>query len=285
MTMPISRALDVAGGHLAAAGIENARREARLLLAHVLGMAPLDLLAANGRQLGEEAASALDDLVARRAARWPLAQLIGRREFWSLDIAVGPQTLIPRPDSETVIDAALVAIPDRDAPLRVLDLGTGTGCLLLALLSELPNAEGVGIDLCPVACAVARHNLDSLGMSGRAWIVNGDWAAPLAARFDLIVANPPYIPSADLAGLMPEVRDHEPRLALDGGNDGLAAYRRIVPMLAGVLADSGRVVVEISEGQDRPVAALFAAADFEKIDFHADLAGRRRCVSATGLRG
>jgi release factor glutamine methyltransferase len=267
-------ALDWGADRLAAAGIDAARLEARLLLAHALGLASAGLLA--GLDLPAPA-SGYPGLVARRAGREPLALILGRREFWSLDLLVSPATLIPRPESETLIEAALAAFAGRAAPRRLLDLGTGTGCLLLAALGEFPAACGVGIDRVPAAAALARDNAAVLGLAGRAAFLCGDWAAAVAGRFDLVLANPPYIPTADIAGLMPEVACHEPRSALDGGADGLAAYRAILADLPRLLAPGGIAVVELGAGQAAPVAALAAGAGLAA-EARADLAGVPRAL-------
>jgi release factor glutamine methyltransferase len=216
-------------------------------------------------------------LIARRAAREPLALIVGHREFWSLDFAVSPDTLVPRADSETLIEAALAEFPARDAALRMLDLGTGTGCLLLAGLHEFPAAFGVGVDRLPAVAALARRNAASLGLAGRAAFVCADWAAPLAGRFDLVLCNPPYIPAAEVATLMPEVALHEPASALDGGSDGLDSYRAVIPRLPGLLAPAGVAILEVGQGQSRHVAAIAEAQGFTTAT-RADLAGIDRAL-------
>jgi release factor glutamine methyltransferase len=242
---------------LGQAGIEEPRREARLILAAALGTDAAGVLAAE-----TIAPESFEPLVARRAAREPLAYITGRREFWGLEFAVSPATLIPRPDSETIIEAALAAFPDRTTVRRILDLGTGTGCLLLAVLHEFGDAFGIGIDLTAAAAALARHNAESLGLAGRSVFLAADWAAPLNAQFDLILSNPPYIPDAELPGLMPEVANFEPRLALDGGPDGLGAYRAIINALRRLLAPGGAAILELGAGQEKAVAALAHSAGF-----------------------
>ena len=191
----------------------------------------------------------LAPLVARRAAHEPLALILGRREFWSLEFAVSPATLIPRPESETLIEAAVAAFAHCAPPRLLLDLGTGTGCLLLAALSEFPAALGVGVDCSAEAAALAAGNAVALHLADRALFVCGDWADPLDAQFDLVLCNPPYVRTADLDGLMPEVARHEPRTALDGGPDGFAAWRRLLPALPRLLAPEGVAVLEIGAGQ------------------------------------
>ena len=262
---------------LTAARVDAPRLDARLLLAAALGMPPANLLGDLAAPLATPAASAFAALIARRAAREPLALILGRREFWSLDLSVSPATLIPRPESETLIEAALAAFTGRSAPVRVLDLGTGTGCLLLAALTEFSTAFGVGIDLVPTAVVLARANAARVGLGGRAAFLCGDWATALTGRFDLVLGNPPYIPSAEIADLMPEVACHEPRGALDGGADGLAAYRAIVADLPRLLASGGVAVLELGPDQAAPVAALGLAAGLVAAP-RADLAGHTRAL-------
>jgi release factor glutamine methyltransferase len=250
---------------------DNPRLEASLLLAHALGVTRADLIREPARMVDPVAYLAL---VERRRAHEPLAHLTGRREFWSLDLLVSPATLIPRADSETVVAAALRERPDAN---RILDLGTGSGCLLLALLSERPGAYGVGIDWSIAALRIARLNAQRCRLAGRVGLVAGDWTDAISEKFDLIVSNPPYIPTADIPGLMPEVAIHEPRAALDGGPDGLDAYRRIIAGLPRLLAPGGVAVLEIGVGQLPAVSALAVAAGFAAAA-DADLAGVPRAV-------
>ncbi len=260
---------------LAEAGIETPRLESRLLLAHALGWTPEALI----RDLHAPAdPGAFFGLVARRAGREPLALIVGWREFWSLRFKVSPATLIPRADSETVVEAALAACP---APGRVLDLGTGTGCLLLAVLSERPGALGVGVDLSDAAAVLARNNARSLRLGARALFVCGDWASAVEARFDLVLSNPPYIETAAVSGLMPEVAAHEPWRALDGGEDGLDAYRTIVAGLPRLLAPGGVAVLELGFGQFPAVAGLARGAGLA-VEARADLSGTPRAMILRG---
>lgn len=281
-SQPISRTLlEQAVAELAAAGVPEPRRDARLLLAAALGTDAAGLLARDDRPVEPEAVARFAAAVARRAAREPVSRILGMREFWSLRLIVTPATLDPRPDSETLVEAALDAVPDRAAPLRILDLGAGTGCLLLALLSELPQATGIGIDRDPDAVSAAAANAASLDLANRASFQVGDWAAGLAGPFDLIVSNPPYIPDVEIAGLAPEVARYEPRAALSGGADGLVAYRELAPQIARLLAPRGHAVLEFGARQDRAVGEILSAAGLEICGFRRDLSGILRCVVAT----
>jgi release factor glutamine methyltransferase len=198
----------------------------------------------------------LTPLLARRAAHEPLAFIFGRCEFWSLAFAVSPATLIPRPESETLIEAAVAAFANRPPPRLVLDLGTGTGCLLLAALTEFPTARGIGVDRSANATALAARNAAALDLADRAFFLCGDWADALGARFDLILCNPPYVRSRDIGSLMPEVALHEPITALDGGADGFDAYRRLLPALPGLLAQQAVAVMELGAGQAETATRL-----------------------------
>ncbi len=261
---------------LGEAGIEGPGREARLLLAHALGTDATGLLRL-GRQAMVET-EPFDALLARRCGREPMAFLLGSCGFWSLDLAVSGDTLIPRADSEAVVEAVLEAIPDRTRPLHVLDFGTGTGCLLLAVLSEYPSAMGIGVDLSPGAAALAHWNAASNGLGARATFLCGSWDASIETQVDLVVSNPPYIPEADLPSLMPEVRLFEPARALDGGGDGLTAYRALMPALHRVLVPGGLAVFEFGIGQAPEIAALAVASGFDVLGVRADLGGVDRAI-------
>jgi len=262
---------------LKAAGIESPELDARLLLGEVLRLDLTGLATAAARPLTANEAAALETLIRRRIGGEPVARLLGRKEFWGLSLALSPGTLVPRPDTETIVEAALARLQrdgHADDRLRIADLGTGSGAILLALLSELPNAQGIGTDINPDALRTAAHNAAALGMSGRTGFVACDYAAALRGPFDLIVSNPPYIPSRDIDDLAIEVRAHDPRLALDGGADGLAAYRAIIPAAFERLAPGGVVVVEVGQGQDIDVARLMAEAGFDtSVPAKADLNG------------
>ena len=274
VSVRLTDALTQAQRYLAQAGVAEPRREARLLASHLLGVSPATLLAADTKL----DAAAFDALVARRAAREPLAYITGKQGFWTLTLDVSPDTLIPRADSETLIEAALAALPDRPQVRRVLDLGTGTGCLLLAALSEYPDAFGVGTDLSAEAAGLARRNAAAAGLASRATFLAGDWAAALSASFDLILANPPYIESPAITGLMPEVGRHEPRRALDGGPDGLQAYAALMPQLARRLAPGGVGVLELGAGQEQAVVGLAVRAGLSHVTTRPDLAGIARAM-------
>ncbi|MBC7800522.1 MAG: peptide chain release factor N(5)-glutamine methyltransferase [Gemmatimonadaceae bacterium] len=256
---------------LAAAGVDTPRIDARLLMMASAGLTRLELLSDAARTID---LGPYDALLARRAAREPVALILGHQEFWSLSFEVSPDTLIPRADSETLISAALAVFPDRGRVRSVLDLGTGTGCLLLAALTEFPGAWGVGVDRSAAAAALAARNAASLRLAPRAAMLCGDWSAALSARFDLVFCNPPYIPTADIAGLMPEVADYEPGLALDGGADGLSAYRRVIAALPGLMAPGGAAVLELGVGQADAVADIAGRA----VTLRPDLAGVPRAL-------
>lgn len=270
--------LAAATQRLKAAGIDGPRRDAVLLLAFSSGIAADRLRLEPAAEIPEVAAQAFAALVARRADREPVSHLTGRREFWSLPFRVSRDVLDPRADPETLIEAVLEKVVDRSSPLRIVDFGTGSGCLLLALLHELPDATGLGIDLSPAALAVASGNAADLGLAGRVRFQAGDWGVGLEGQFDILVSNPPYIETAAIAGLEPEVARHEPMLALDGGTDGLAAYRRLVPDLARLAAPGAIAALEIGQGQEAAVAALLAGAGFVAVAVRPDLAGIPRVV-------
>jgi release factor glutamine methyltransferase len=279
MTATVAAALLKAARRLHAAGIDNARLDARLLLGAALKLDAPQLIAHPDRALTTAENARFHDLLDRRSRRRPLAHLLGRREFWGLDFRVTPDTLDPRPDSETLVEAALACVADRAASLRILDLGTGTGCLLLSLLHELPHAQGTGVDCSDAVLAVAAANAAKLGLAGRAIFRRGNWTDGLEGTFDLVVANPPYIRRAEIDGLMPEVARYEPRLALDGGADGLDAYRAIAKGAVGLSGPHTHLLVEVGDGQGDSVGAVFAAAGYRCTARHADLGGRTRCLT------
>jgi release factor glutamine methyltransferase len=263
---------------LRAAGVESPRREARLLLAHVLGLRPEEIVSGKISLQGAQFRSRFEAALARRAAREPLAYITGRREFWSLDFEVGPGVLIPRPESEIMVEEALKRFPMSAAPLRVADLGTGSGCLLLAFLSERPEAQGLGVDISEEALAIARRNAASLGLDGRTQFLRNDWMSAISGTWEVIFINPPYIIEGELDGLDPEVSRYEPRAALDGGTDGLCAYRRIAGLLRPRLALEGRVFLEVGQGQAGPVERIFSEKGLNIEETVFDLAGIPRCL-------
>lgn len=250
---------------------ETARLDAELLMAHALGVTREALLL--GR-LDDPAPASFDTLLARRMAQEPVAYIVGHRAFWTIDLAVAPGVLIPRADSETLIEAA-VAHFGRAGPRRVLDLGTGSGALLLAALAEWPDATGVGVDMSDAALAIARGNAERLGMAGRTDFVKNDWAAGIGEAFDLVLCNPPYVERG--AVLAPEVAAHEPATALYAGADGLDDYRRLAPHIGALIAPGGMAAIEIGSAQ---AAAVLALLDAEGLagSVSRDLAGRDRCV-------
>lgn len=264
------------------AGIDSAALDARLLLGIALGRDDAVLPHETLIDWTAEQGSAFDALIARRIAGEPVSRIRGWREFWSLRFDLSPDTLDPRPDSETIIATALAWVGERrNESLRLLDLGSGSGALLLACLSELPHASGVGIDISAGAVSMATANADRLGLGDRASFIEGDFADPDAGGdgFDLILCNPPYIPLADIGGLASEVVDYDPHRALDGGDDGLHSWRRLLPRIAWGLAAGGQAFVEIGVGQQQQVTALALAAGLQPAGDAADIAGIVRCLA------
>jgi len=281
-TGTVRDAIDAAAARLAAARIDTARLDARVLMAHVMERDQAWLIGYGDEQLPTDARARYEELAARRADREPIAYLTGVREFWSLDLSVNPDTLIPRPDSETLVETALEITWTNK--LRILDLGTGSGCLLLAILTERRHAHGLGIDINEGAVRIAEQNARTLGLSNRARFRAGTWAAttPMAEeeRFDLVVSNPPYIPDRDIAGMAPDVRAFEPLGALSGGRDGLDAYREIAAHLHDLIVPDGYFIGEFGLGQGLAVGQILHAAGLQVIGFRDDVAGRERCVIA-----
>ncbi|MBM3581655.1 MAG: peptide chain release factor N(5)-glutamine methyltransferase [Alphaproteobacteria bacterium] len=278
LSVPLARRLAEAARVLAGAGIEDAPREARRLAELALQASPAEVFARKAGPLAPPEEAAFARLVAARAARVPFARLAGEREFWSLSFRLNAATLVPRPESETLIEAALARVRDRSARLRVLDLGTGSGCLLLALLAELPRATGLGVDAEPAALACARANAARLGLARRVRWRRNDWTKALVGPFDIVLANPPYVTAREWQTLEPEVRFYDPKPALVGGRDGLAAYRRIVPRLSRLLGRAGFACLEIGWRQEGAVCALARRAGLRVAEIRRDLAGRPRCV-------
>jgi len=258
---------------LRAAGIDSPVLDARLLLEAATGAGRSDILSDPHRPLTPDQAASLDALLDRRERREPISHILGRRGFWSIMLKVTPDVLAPRPETELLVETALGTFPER-ARFSVLDLGVGSGAILLAVLAERPGAKGLGVDVSEEALAVARENAANLGLADRCALLRGDWTTGLDDEaFDLVLSNPPYIPTGDIAGLEPEVREHEPRLALDGGADGLDAYRRLAPEILRVLKPGGRFAVEVGAGQCEPVLALFRAAGATDLRALKDLSG------------
>jgi release factor glutamine methyltransferase len=255
--------------------------DARLLLEHALGLDHAALAVQSDRALTAQEAGVLAALTARRLAREPVARILGRKEFWGLPLALDADALIPRPETETVVEAALAALSEQErAALNIADLGTGSGALLLALLSELPHARGIGTDISPAALACARANAATLGLADRATFAACDYGAALNGPVDLIVANPPYVARADITALQAEVRDFDPPRALDGGPDGLAAYRAIAPQARRLLAPDGILAVELGFGRLAAVRSIFAAAGLAPVAVRHDLSGMVRALVA-----
>lgn len=264
---------------LTRAGLETPQREARLILSHVLDVPVAELILTPDRNVTLDQKRVFDELLDRRSDRVPFAYLTGRRDFWTLELEVSPATLIPRPDTETLVETALKIAGPRETPLSILDLGTGTGAILLALLSELPRAEGLGVDVSEPALEIARRNALRAGVAGRARFGISSWWSHVRGEFDLVVSNPPYIPSRDIDGLDADVKDYEPRLALDGGPDGLGAYRAILSAVLPRLSPRGALIVEVGIGQAADVAAMMRASGLDFTAIRADLGGVERVVA------
>jgi release factor glutamine methyltransferase len=273
------QAWTAARDRLKATGIDSPVIDARLLLEAAAGATRADLLNDPHRSLTPEQSEALDAYLDRRERREPIAHILGRKGFWTVMLSVGPQVLTPRPDTELVVIAALERLePGKSA--RLLDLGVGSGAILLALLAERPAARGLGVDISEEALAVARENAANLGLAGRAALLRGDWTAGLEDQgFDLVVSNPPYVRTHEIATLEPEVRRYEPLAALDGGSDGLDAYRILAPEILRVLNPGGGFVVEIGHDQGPAVRSLFEAAGAAEVEVRQDLGGRDRVVA------
>jgi release factor glutamine methyltransferase len=272
---------------LKSSAIDSAELDARILVGAALDLDLTGVIAAASRPLTSEEAIRLEDFARRRLSGEPIARILGRKEFWGLPLKLSAATLVPRPDTETVVELALQmlrAAPERGRRLRIADIGTGSGAILLALLSELPKACGFGTDISEAALRIATTNAARLGLAPRAMFVACDYAVALSGTFDLIVSNPPYIRSSEIADLAIEVRDHDPHHALDGGTDGLDAYRALVPQAARLLARDGALVVEVGQGQSREVEGLMTEAGLTlQRPPKADLAGVPRAVAGRKL--
>ncbi|MFZ4762653.1 MAG: peptide chain release factor N(5)-glutamine methyltransferase [Alphaproteobacteria bacterium] len=258
--------------------IERPRHEAALLLAFVLGVEPLALLSAGEVEIQPAEEALINAYAARRLAGEPLSRIKGVKEFWGLNFHISSAVLDPRPDSETLIEAVLAAFPDKTQPLSMVDFGTGSGCLLLSLLHEYQQATGVGVDYSPAALRMAAFNAVELGFEKRANFLASDWSAALNGEFDVIISNPPYINSQDIAGLDVSVKNYDPLLALDGGGDGLAAYRLLLADCKRLLQPHGRVFFEIGYSQRQDLYPLITMAGFEVAKCWQDLGGRDRII-------
>jgi release factor glutamine methyltransferase len=278
--MTIAAALAALEDSFAAAGIDTPGLDAHLLVEDATGFGQAVLRADSRKKLGARALQRLQQTAARRIGREPVTRILGSRGFWTLDLIVTPDVLDPRADTETVVEAVIAQFGNRRKdPLRILDLGTGSGALLCALLSEFPAATGVGVDISAAACAVAEANLKAAGLASRGVIRCGDWVQGLDEQFDIVVSNPPYIETGALAGLEPEVRCFDPHLALDGGADGLVAYREIAAGLARILIpETGMIFVEIGYRQAASVAGIMEAAGIKPAGVARDLSGNDRVV-------
>lgn len=267
---------------LEAAGVDTPVLDARLLLEAGAGVSRLDIVTDPRRAVSGEQVAAVEALTRRREAREPVSHIVGRKHFWTLDFAVTPDVLTPRPETEFVVEAGLQELLPADAPHRILDLGVGSGAIIITLLKERPNATGVAVDKSEAALEVARANAVEAGVADRLELVSGDWSEDIDERFDLVVSNPPYIPTADINGLAPEVSRYEPRLALDGGEDGLAAYRLITAALPGLLKPGAPFALEVGFDQADAVQTLAQAAGLTVEESRRDLAGVPRVVVGRG---
>ena len=263
------------------AGLETPVLDGRLLVEFALGVGWAELFTGADRDLAEAEADKVEAVVRRRLAREPVSRIVGRRAFWKQDLALSPATLDPRPDTETLVMAVVKTMPDIHAPLTILDLGTGSGAILLALLGEFPNATGLGIDISGEAAATAAANALQLGLHRRAEFAARDWNDGLDGRYDIVVSNPPYIPSADILGLDPEVKDFDPLAALDGGADGLDAYRVLAKLVPAVLEPDGLLALEAGIGQADEIEALFAGSGLGQFRRWKDLGGIDRVLTNT----
>jgi release factor glutamine methyltransferase len=279
----LSRALQLVAHAFRAAGIEDADVDARVLAGHALHLDRARLISQTDRVLEAREVNAISGLAARRLKREPVSRILGRKEFWSLALAVTPDVLVPRPETETVVEGALDFVVRgglRMEKLRILDIGTGSGALLVALLNELPNATGIGTDISRAALEAARINVTQFGFEGRCSLISCDMAAGVEGQFDLVVSNPPYVARGDIASLAPEVRDYDPMMALDGGDDGLAAYRSISADAKRLLAQGGRLFVELGAGQEPNVRKIFTNAGLAVGVARNDLTGTPRVLGA-----
>ena len=280
----VSEALQLIAQIFRAAGIDDADVDARVLAGHALHLDRARLVSQSDRVLEAREVNAISGLAARRLKREPVSRILGRKEFWSLALAITSDVLVPRPETETVVEGALDFVVRnglRMEKLRILDIGTGSGALLVALLNELPNATGIGTDISRAALEAAQINVAQFGFESRSSLIACDMAAGVQGQFDLVVSNPPYIARGEIASLAPEVRDYDPMMALDGGDDGLTAYRSISADAKRILAQGGRLFVEMGAGQEPAVRELFTNAGLEVGIARNDLAGTPRVLGAS----
>jgi release factor glutamine methyltransferase len=279
VTLTLVKAWTLARDRLTAAQVDSPVIDARLLVEAACGVTRLDIVTDPHRVVTAEQLAILDGYLERRARREPVSRILGRKGFWKIMVGVGPHVLSPRPESEVIVEQVLAAFPERMA-FNVLDLGVGSGAILLAILAERPAAKGLGVDISEEALANARENAANLDLGGRVALLRGDWTSGLAeGSFDVVVSNPPYIETAVIDTLDPEVREHDPRLALDGGPDGLDAYRALAPEILRVLKAGAPFFVEIGSTQKRAVEGLFSGAGAEGVVTIQDLAGHDRVVT------
>ncbi len=263
------------------AGCDSPRLDVDFLLEEVSGLTPLDIMLQTDRPVSAKEQAGFQELLRRRILREPISQILGRKDFWSLTFAVNRHCLTPRPDSETLIEAALKSIPDRSKTLKILDLGTGSGCLILSLLSELPHSRGVAVDISHKALALARRNAENLGLQDRCEFIMSNWAEqlPVGEKFDIILCNPPYIAETCAGSLAPEVGDYEPHMALFAASDGYGEYERLAGILPGLMTSGGNVFLEIGHEQGPRVVEIFEKTPAEDIRIIQDLGRRDRCVA------
>lgn len=260
------------------ADIDQPRMDARLLTAHAAGVRPQDILMYGERPLNADQWMTVQTLCCRRCQHEPVSRIIGQRGFWTLDLSLNADTLDPRPDTETLIEAVLDAEPERPRPLRIIDFGTGTGCILLALLSEYPNARGLGVDISPQAVAMARHNAQANGLAERATFMAGDWGQGIDGPFDVLVSNPPYIAEAEMAGLDRDVTAYDPYRALVSGPTGFEAYETLIPQMAALAAPGALLGLEAGAGQAARLLDLLKTNGCDTVWTRPDLGGILRCT-------
>lgn len=265
---------------LKAAGVDSAFLDAELLMAHILGKTREFVVGRPEYELSENEEKSFAELLPRRQEREPLAKIIGKKEFWGREFLVNGSTLDPRPDSEALIEAVCELFPNHDEALKIIDLGTGSGCLLLTILAEYPQSLGIGVDIADTTLDVAKRNAEKLGLAKRCDFILNDWAEGLNGKFDLIISNPPYIKNSDIHNLAREVSGYEPRLALEGGGDGLECYKVLFPQIKTLLNKNGKIVFEFGKGQEMDVKEILEQSGMRFVSFKSDLSGAPRCIIA-----